>query len=277
MIREKTFQHFKRLWPIIGISGAFISAAFIVDWIGLSAPGKFSLGQIVLVVIGLLILVIGVLGRRIATVYRGAAILLLNTIVILVCLELAAAVTIKILDQFPSTPAPETQLPYYRSQVWSKEYWREFDKAQSSMYVPCTINISEDGIRLTPGANCTPGSYKVFTFGGSTMWGWGTPDWGTIPAYLQAGLESLREEPVCVVNFGEVAYVSTHDLIELMIQLRSGNVPDLVIFYDGLNDVIASGASGKAGVHQNLDGIALRFKEATPKHPLILWLNQFYL
>ena len=38
--------------------------------------------------------------------------------------------------------------------------------------------------------------------------GWGAPDWGTIPAYLQESLGELIEGPVCVVNKAEDGYVS---------------------------------------------------------------------
>lgn len=39
------------------------------------------------------------------------------------------------------------------------------------------------------------------------MWGTGSPDWGTIPAFLQSGLQALKGGPVCVVNFGESGWV----------------------------------------------------------------------
>ena len=105
------------------------------------------------------------------------------------------------------------------------------------------------------------------------MWGSGAPDWGTIAAYLQAGLESSWDEPVCVVNFGQSAYVSTQGAVELIMQLRSGNVPDRVLFYDGINDVIAAGESGQAGAHLNFDAVAARFERQ--EHPLVEWLTSF--
>jgi hypothetical protein len=92
------------------------------------------------------------------------------------------------------------------------------------------------------------------------MWGTGSPNWGTIPAYLQKGLEKLRQEPVCVLNFAESAYMSTQDVIMLLIQLQSSNVPDLVLFYSLAGDVGAAYESGRAGVPANLDQIAARFE-----------------
>jgi hypothetical protein len=92
------------------------------------------------------------------------------------------------------------------------------------------------------------------------MWGTGSPDWGTIPANLQKGLEKLRHGPVCVMNFAESAYVSLQDVIMLLMQLRSGNVPDMVLFYNIGNDVYSAYQSGRAGILPNLDRLAARFE-----------------
>ena len=100
----------------------------------------------------------------------------------------------------------------------------------------------------------------MFTFGGSPMWGTGSPDWSTIAAYLQRGFDSDRRGPVCVMNFGESAYVSTQGLIELLGQLQSGNLPNITIFFDGLNDVYTGYQSGQSGVHENLEQIAARLE-----------------
>jgi hypothetical protein len=54
-----------------------------------------------------------------------------------------------------------------------------------------------------------------------------------------------------VTNFGESGYVSTQGMIELQLQVRSGNIPDVVVFYDGINDIAAAAQSGQAGVPQN--------------------------
>jgi len=129
---------------------------------------------------------------------------------------------------------------------------------------------------VTPGADCSANSFKVFTFGGSTMWGTGSPNWGTIPAYLQAGLAKLRHGPVCVMNFGETAYVSTQDVIMLLTQLRSGNVPDLVLFYSVSGDIYAAYQSGRAGVPQNLDQIAGRFEMVKSPPTLVELLTSSY-
>ncbi len=54
------------------------------------------------------------------------------------------------------------------------------------------------------------------------MWGFGSPDDG---------------EPVCVRNYGVPGYNSTQSVNLLISELQSKNIPDLVIFYDGVNEV----------------------------------------
>jgi hypothetical protein len=103
------------------------------------------------------------------------------------------------------------------------------------------------------------------------MLGWGSPDWGTIPAYLQAGLEDLVGKPVCVLNLAEDGFVSSQSLIALTRELQSGNVPDMVIFYDGVNEVIAAYESGEPNVHVTLAKIARRFEK--PENPLLEWIK----
>lgn len=152
---------------------------------------------------------------------------------------------------------------YYQQVPWGEQIWQEQNPIRSD-YQPYTVwravpvsgittNVSADGWRVTPGAACGPDALTVFVFGGSTMWGFGAPDWGTIPAYLQAQLSAERDQPVCVQNFGQMGFVSTQEVIELELQLQQGHVPDWVIFYDGVNDVVATYQNGRSGIHLNAD------------------------
>jgi len=62
------------------------------------------------------------------------------------------------------------------------------------------------------------------------------------------------------MNYGESAYVSTQSLLQLLLLLQAGNVPDLVLFYEGLNDAYAAYQSGMAGAHENYEQLAARFE-----------------
>jgi hypothetical protein len=224
--------------------------------------------------------------RTIRRYYTAIAILTLNTLVIVICLAVIAAGLLKsradltVLEDEP--PDARALSPYYTSKAWAPRYWKEFALARKQQYHAFsvwrrspfkgeTINVDERGVRVTPGARCGPGSFKVFTFGSSHMWGTGAPDWGTIPAYVQTGLEKTRREPVCVTNFGESGYVTTQSVIELMLQLQTGNIPNVCIFMDGAGDIYAGYQSGKAlAVHENFDLIAARVQTRVQrKWPLV--------
>ena len=216
------------------------------------------------------------LGHKVVGGYKAMAILTLNALVLCAGLELVAF-TIRSLHSSPPQQLveyrnPREKVSYYSSADWADRYWYEFRLSEKMRYYPfvawrrapfkgTTIEIDQNGIRVTPGADCRAESFKVFTFGESSMWGTGSPDWGTIPAYLQRGLNRLRQGPVCVTNFAESAYVSTQDIIMLLLQLQSGNIPDLVVFYDIAGDIPADYQSGRPGVHANFDEIAARFEE----------------
>ena len=226
--------------------------------------------------------------------YRAGAILVLNALIVFACCELAARgvfqiarVISKPTEQLVGEGSPREKVSYYSSKDWAEEYWYEFRISRTQRYFPYigwrrapfkgqTIEIDQNGVRLTPGADCRATSFKVFTFGASEMWGTGSPNWETIPAHLQKGLEKLRQRPVCVMNFAESAYVSTQDVIMLLIQLRSGNVPDLVLFYNIGGDIASAYQSGRAGVSENLDQLAARFEGRLKPPTFVDWLRNTY-
>lgn len=274
--------------------------------LGLSASQGFSSGKAVLAILGAALLLVGVLGRRIARAYVGTAILLVNILVLLALVEVLLLVLARLGDFQPAETPPQAHrktqyadrgredLPYFRQQDWARDFWREYHQVwggqardyqpyviwRSAAFAGRTLNVDGHGRRVTPGAECGAGSFTVFTLGGSTMWGTGVPDWGTIPAFLQAELAQRLDRPVCVVNLSEQAYVSTQEVIQLVLELRAGHVPDLLISYDGINDVFAAYQSGVAGDPQNLSTIESRFEnrpEVSPVLTLALKLRSFRL
>jgi hypothetical protein len=212
---------------------------------------------------------------RLVELYKKTAVIMLNVAVCFVCLELTSTGMVKARTALARTEErdidPRSASSYYASQSWATVYWQEFSASRRQRYRPFvlwrrgafagqTINIDDNGIRATPGSSCGPQSLKVFVIGGSTVWGTGSPDWGTLPAYLEGELQRATRRSVCVVNYGESAYVSTQSVLQLLLQLQSANVPDLVISYDGLNDVYSAYQSGKAGVHENLAQLVASFE-----------------
>lgn len=148
-------------------------------------------------------------------------------------------------------------------QPWVREYVKELEAALNEQwrsyvywrlrpYHGRYINIDDQGIRKTWNASAAPvpNQVRVFMFGGSTLWGYGARDEFTIPSLVARKLSSLPQTP-WIVNFGEAGYVSTQEVITLMLELRKGNVPDLVVFYDGVNDAWAAFQTNTAGLPQN--------------------------
>lgn len=272
---------------LIILGSALVLVAFFADRLGIGDAGSVGIGQVILGVIGLLLLLVGALQSRFTEFYRGLGIVLLNTVLLVAILELTAIVVGRLVLR--EEAARIETLPYYASKSWGEQYWSEAFESLRYRYEPYVlwrhleysgelVNFDSDGLRLTPGADCVDGAFRLYTFGGSTMLGWGAPDWGTIPAYLQAGLERYSNQPICVVNFAEDGYVSTQSVLELMLQLHSGNVPDAVVLYDGVNDVLAAHESGRPRAHVTLEKIASRFEQR--EHPLVMWFRSsrlFYL
>ena len=152
------------------------------------------------------------------------------------------------------------------SKPWYAQYAREAEASQALTWKPYVyfrrkpnfrgeyINIDSAGNRVTPQRliQGVPAA-ELFFFGGSTMWGWFQRDDHTIPAEAARRLAGLSDSVggVRVTNFGETGYVFTQEVLELMLQLRAGARPDVVVFYDGINDVAASLQTRAGGIPQN--------------------------
>jgi lysophospholipase L1-like esterase len=166
----------------------------------------------------------------------------------------------------------------YADSSWVRDYYVEHHaaNAQWKPYVYWRrepfrgeyINVDNDGIRLTtaakprPPASGTP--VKIFMFGGSTLWGTGARDTYTIPSILQKELQD-RGAACEVINFAEGGYVSTQEVITLLLQLQRGHVPDVVVFYDGVNDTYSAYQQNVAGWPQNEFNRVREFNLSNPE------------
>ncbi len=133
-----------------------------------------------------------------------------------------------------------------------------------SRFEGTAVNIDSAGQRRTcynTAASTDIAALKIYMFGGSTLFGTGTDDCGTIASLLAREIAvqhpDLKFE---VVNFGTTGYQSTQELMRLLRELQKGSRPEWVLFYDGVNDVYAGAYSpGIPGAHENLDAIAAMF------------------
>jgi len=108
----------------------------------------------------------------------------------------------------------------YRSYVG----WRDVPRASEG------VNVEGRYLQRRTLNNPASGEPKIYFFGGSTMWGTGVDDASTIPS-LFAARTGIHSE-----NFGEAGYVAHQNLALLILLLQAGHRPDLVVFYDGVND-----------------------------------------
>lgn len=163
-------------------------------------------------------------------------------------------------------------IPYYARQPWTEQFIRDQDQIGSATvryapftvwkrppYASETVNVDSDGLRVVPGTDCGETSLKIWFFGGSTMWGTSSPDWGTIPAQFHTLAAEALNVPLCVRNYGESAWVSTQSVIALMQQLQRGDVPDCVVFYDGANDLLWAFGNSQPYQHAEYRLIASKF------------------
>ncbi len=185
------------------------------------------------------------------------------TLLLLIFLEVTCGLVYHLL---PGKSGPDyfQKSESYKNSPWARDYDQELFSSYNTSWRPYVywrrtpmkgkyINVDARGRRhtvppATPDTN-TSRKLKIFMFGGSTLWGEGVRDRYTLPSLVWRDL-AARHINAEVTNFGEVAYVNTQELIELIMQLERGNVPDVVIFYDGYNDVYAGLQNLTAGYTQ---------------------------
>ena len=94
-----------------------------------------------------------------------------------------------------------------------------------------TINREGDRVHRAPPHIGEPVGTVRF-FGGSTMWGTGAEDQGTIPAIFNQMFPQYE-----VYNHGETGFNSRQGLERLIDLSSRGRRADIVVFLDGVNDV----------------------------------------
>ncbi|MFK7955940.1 MAG: GDSL-type esterase/lipase family protein [Lysobacterales bacterium] len=160
----------------------------------------------------------------------------------------------------PGAVSPDRiQSPALADAPWVEDYFKELRQARRTAWSPWEywrrqpysgehINIDANGVRRS--WQPPEPRFTVWMLGGSTVWGTGARDDHTLPSALARELAG-RNLPTSVINLGESGFVSAQSQIRFLRRLETGQLPDLVIFYDGVNDVFAALQSGLPGVSQN--------------------------
>jgi len=239
-----------------GIAGAiFVAVSLLADRLGLSAGSGFSRNQTLIAIFGAGLIIASFLGRRFPQAYRGLSLLVLNLIVLATMADLAALVIMKL--------SCSSELALRIRKIEEGGLGRPVNAPRQGEYaawvvwhaLPGQPGESTDslGHRITPGSVLVSDEegLRLFLLGGSTSWGSGVADSETVAAFLVRSVSRSADRPIELLNLSQVGYVSTQELIELEMQLREGNIPDVVVFLDGFNEVFTAYQSGRAGVHQN--------------------------
>lgn len=193
--------------------------------------------------------------------FSGRRKLLFSLIVLLlavVAIELGLQFLYSVRGKIPGFYQKAARISPYANLDWPRELFFEEERTQPQ-FVPYVmwrrqefhgkhINISAEGLRKTwnpPLAENQPVK-KVFCFGGSTTWGVGARDDFTVPSLLAKKLNQGTTRYV-VRNYGEKGYTLTQEIMTLVLLLKQGNIPDYVIFYDGINEVMVGYKNGEPG------------------------------
>lgn len=148
---------------------------------------------------------------------------------------------------------PIWPLEHARELAQLEDRWRPWVYFRQKPFHGRTITIDEEGIRSTwrpPNGPKSASPPVILFLGGSTLWGYGSRDDHTIPSLTAQRLfERGRESDI--QNRAEIGYVSTQELVALLIELQDGARPDVVVFFDGVNDTTSAALEGRAGLSTN--------------------------
>lgn len=178
---------------------------------------------------------------------KAARLIAINVVIVgflIALLNVGSLIGLSIYDAIRSIQhAEDHRLPNYRDTDWAETHFAEYAEIESSYeafhgwrYEPFqgrTVNIDEEGKRTSFKHDTARPERSVAFFGGSTMWGVGADDAGTIPS-LYGDLHPDQE----AVNFGAIAFNAHQELNLLIKKLTEGYRPEAVIFYDGVNDAL---------------------------------------
>ena len=136
---------------------------------------------------------------------------------------------------------PRSQLDEYKKYDWATNYWEEHSQFKNiyksfigwkgTFFEGEAINVNSLGMRRTLNNPSSDSGVKLAFLGGSTMWGFGVNDENTIPSQFAQLTDSLY-----VMNMGQLGYTAYQSYILLQLEISQGNVPDMVVTYDGAND-----------------------------------------
>lgn len=190
--------------------------------------------------------------------YKDIFIVAIITIVFLLIIETGSSFILSRHSQF-ETPVIKSSI--YKETDWVQQLSDEQMESYSFLYESFVgykpkpysgtyVNIDNNSLRQTKNYNSAPDPIIIHCYGGSTMWGTDSRDEYTIPSQLSKILYKNGYN-VIVHNYGMSGYDSNTELIQFQMELKKGNIPDIAIFYDGVNDPCNAYLNKKAGAIPN--------------------------
>lgn len=194
--------------------------------------------------------------------YKTGVLIIVNTILILVVLNLTASVALKanrrlrghkpvhplvakygwpkLHAAYPNLPRDELQR--LLDETWGRPFHYEpYSGYKEQPFQGRYVNVDTNGLRLVRDQGPWPPAstaLNVFVLGGSTTFGFGVGDFETIPSLLQDQLNARLGGGVKVYNLGVGGYYSGKEFARFQRLIAKGLVPDAVVFVDGLNEFL---------------------------------------
>jgi len=261
--RMKTIKFF-------GYTGAAAGSVLLLiglfaDTAGIGSGRGLGHVQLLSIILGLSLFYLTFRRESISDRFGSLSIIVMNSIMILLVLELASTLTLRLFAEKipPSTTREQVDRPHdtslsgFDERLFVTWIYRPYVLYRVVPDVSTgLVSTDIDGFRITPGAEAGAAEhgFLVYCFGGSTIWGWGEADDQTIPAHLQFLLSEHLDCPVEIRNIGQPGWLSSQELIQLLLMLWEGERPDLVVFYDGGNDLGAA-VTGWCGSHLRIQHV----------------------
>lgn len=134
----------------------------------------------------------------------------------------------------PNYPDHALALQIYRDMNAASREYRPFIEWKHRPLATPTLNVDGRGLRthVAGKENNIQGAETIGFFGGSAMFGHGESDDNTIPAQFD-----VLTTRFAVTNYAEAGWTSRQSLAHLINLIAEGEVPKIVVFYDGFNDV----------------------------------------
>jgi hypothetical protein len=201
--------------------------------------------------------------RKLGESYRALAIIVLNTLLVLILVNLVFSGVLD-LKEYLRKRAERKAAPYnYRAynDALAPVYpnmtpdqvnqllddtrhvtlgYQSYTQFKERPFKGTYVNADARGFRPIKDQGPWPPDKKdfvIFVFGGSTVFGYGVPDDDTIASHVQDLLAQRKELSPRVYNFGRCSYISVQERILLEKLILAGTVPRMAIFIDGLNDL----------------------------------------